>query len=230
MGMNITSNQDHKVLMQTHNSHINGVLYKLDFPNGKSYIGITKHTADIRFKKHCSVNSAQLAIHRAINKYGKDNIKVNTLVIGSMDYLMELEKTAIKSFDTKYPHGYNLTDGGEGTFGVVRNSECRRRMSESKKGTKLSEANRLALIKANTGRVKTPEEIEKLKIAHTGRVFSKEHRNNLSIAKTGKRHTEEAKNKVRLANIGKVVSQETKDKLRIAALLRWKKIKDLSNA
>lgn len=90
-----------------------GCLYQLIFPNGKSYIGITKKTAVQRFKGHCQ-NSAkgitdypQLSskekaaldkkhgldnfgrlpwltfLGKAIRDFGKENVLVKTLVISN---------------------------------------------------------------------------------------------------------------------------------------------------
>ena len=88
-------------------------LYQLIFPNGKSYIGITKKTAEQRFKAHClnakngiteypDYSPSQKAISdrkygldnfgrlpwltslgEAIRKYGKENVIVKTLVIAN---------------------------------------------------------------------------------------------------------------------------------------------------
>jgi len=96
-------------------------LYKLDFPGGKSYIGITSACAEDRFEKHvrqAETAKSQYAVHRAIRKYGKSNVSVNTMVIaGDWEYLCDLEMKAIEKYNTKQPHGYNMTAGGEGVIG-----------------------------------------------------------------------------------------------------------------
>jgi len=94
-------------------------LYKLDFPNGKSYIGITSKTAQERFNQHCckskNKNPCQLAIH----KYGKENIIINVLAeCNDWELLCLAEQEAIEKFNTFKPSGYNLTKGGEGVFGL----------------------------------------------------------------------------------------------------------------
>jgi len=93
-----------------------GCLYRLTFPNGKAYIGITTRTAEIRFKRHVdySRNARRSAVHHAILKYGAENVVVETLVIADdLNYLRELEKRAVQKFGTLKPGGYNLTGGGE---------------------------------------------------------------------------------------------------------------------
>lgn len=48
-----------------------GCLYKIDFVSGKSYIGITRRTADARFAEHVSkAPKAANSLGRAIVKYG----------------------------------------------------------------------------------------------------------------------------------------------------------------
>ena len=48
--------------------------------------------------------------------------------------------------------------------------ELKEKLRRINTGKKISEKSRLTLIKANTGRKKTPEEIEKLRIANLGKV------------------------------------------------------------
>lgn len=94
-----------------------GCLYQIEFPSGKKYIGITKYDADRRFLGHVenSIRKPRLALHHAINKYGKENCVVKTLVIANnIEYLKELEIKAIAAFGTKLPNGYNCTKGGDG--------------------------------------------------------------------------------------------------------------------
>lgn len=96
-----------------------GELYRLDFPNGKSYIGITSKTAQKRFSTHVDKSRrANYPVSNAIRKYGEDSVKVNTLVIADdWDYLCDLEIKAIKVYGTFSPLGYNLTKGGDGFLG-----------------------------------------------------------------------------------------------------------------
>jgi hypothetical protein len=115
-----------------------GVLYKLTSPSGKAYIGITNQTTAKRWWKHKnnaahgrSIRSGSecIALYDAIRKYGNENFKVETLVIAEFDYLKDLEQKAIIAFKTKAPHGYNLTDGGDGAIGASPTEEARQKMS-----------------------------------------------------------------------------------------------------
>ncbi len=107
-------------------------LYRIDFPSGKAYIGIAKGTAAQRFPKHsyCSRNGSQLPVHCAIRKYGVDSASITTLVVGSWEYVKELERKAIAAFGTKAPHGYNVTDGGDGFLGVRHSEATKQKLRE----------------------------------------------------------------------------------------------------
>lgn len=103
-----------------------GCLYQIDFPSGKKYIGISKHSADRRAKAH--FDGARLGkktiICNAIRKYGKENCKVVTLVVANdIEYLKDLEVKAIAAFNTKYPNGYNCTKGGDGVVDLPEDLE-----------------------------------------------------------------------------------------------------------
>lgn len=104
-----------------------GALYRLEFHNGKSYIGITAGTAEGRFKEHvynAVSNRVDRAVNRALRKYGAESVKCRTLVIASdWPYLQMLEQKAIESYGTFGQGGYNMTAGGEGSLGHVHD-EC----------------------------------------------------------------------------------------------------------
>jgi hypothetical protein len=93
-----------------------GCLYSLTFPSGKAYIGISSRDAETRFTGHVkhATTGRRNAVHRAILKYGRDNVVVRTIVVASdLAYLKDLEKKAIMLYCTVSPHGYNMTNGGE---------------------------------------------------------------------------------------------------------------------
>lgn len=113
-----------------------GALYRIQFPNGKSYIGITMKTAAERFARHCAnlfdQDKADLALVRAMKKYGADRAVLTTLAIcDDWGALCLMESRAIVAYGTKFPRGYNLTDGGEGLQGVVVDDGVRIRMANS---------------------------------------------------------------------------------------------------
>ena len=98
----------------------------------------------------------------------------------------ELEKFLISEYgrmDLRTGKLVNLTDGGEGTLGVIFSEKTRTKMSEAKKG----------------------------KPSHNyGKKASKEAREKMSISATGRKHSEESKEKNRISSAN--VSEETKFK------------------
>ncbi|MEK0418306.1 MAG: hypothetical protein RI949_2312 [Pseudomonadota bacterium] len=178
-----------------------GELYRLDFPNGKSYIGITNETAALRFARHIKKANAgqKQAVLNAIRKYSPRQIKVRTLVIADdWGYLLDLERKAIRAFGTKAPRGYNLTDGGEGVLGLGCAPETRAKISA-----------------ANTGRRLTDEQRAKLSDALRRRgPPSEATRAKLSGANSGKTHSPETRAKCGIANLGRAISDEEKAKQR----------------
>ena len=109
-----------------------GELYKLSFPNGKLYIGKSDTTAKERFARHRwtaarpDTKKGNTALYHAWRKYGAPTLTV--LAVIENDLLNETEKSAIASYETLAPFGYNLTLGGEGTSGWVPNQEFRDRV------------------------------------------------------------------------------------------------------
>ena len=80
--------------------------------NGKMYIGQTVNTIEIRFKRHVSdaYNGKEMAISKAIRKYGADNFTIEVIEECEREYLDEKEKYWIKYYDSVNV-GYNMTDG-----------------------------------------------------------------------------------------------------------------------
>lgn len=76
----------------------------------QGYVGITSQGVEKRFKKHCSsAKSVNFLISRAINKYGAENLIVDTLCMCSAEYAKSIEKKL-------RPHnfiGWNMRVGGK---------------------------------------------------------------------------------------------------------------------
>ena len=161
-----------------------GILYMLTFPNGKSYIGITRRTAEARFCEHVAFASSgrrKFAVHSAIQKFGAESVTVKSLASANWQYLKELEVRAIAAFGTLAPSGYNLTQGGEGVVGFT--DETRAKMGAANKGRKPSAETLAKLSAASAGRSHSPEARAKISSARTGMKFSEEHRRRLSEAR-----------------------------------------------
>lgn len=181
-----------------------GCLYRITFPNGKAYLGITAKTAAQRFVAHVydSARGHDVAMQRAIRKYGAESAKVETLVIADRwDYLCDLERRAIVAFGTKLPHGYNTTDGGDGTLGRVPTAAHRARVSA-----------------AHVGRVRTPEHSANIAAAKRGKKLSAAHRAAIGRGQLGRTLSAEGREKVAASKRGIPRSPETREKLRLANL------------
>lgn len=93
----------------------------------------------------------------------------------------------------------NKTDGGEGSSN--RSAETRLKISRANKGRVTSDATKLKISNAKTGKTRAP--------------FSDEWKRTMSEVREGKKrnpHTEETKQKIRLAQTGKQYSTETNKK------------------
>lgn len=97
-----------------------GYIYKItNLINNKLYIGqVYNKSIEDRFNRHCegACADSKSYLGRAINKYGKDNFKVELIEeCYSVQELNEREKYWIKYYNSTNGYiGYNLTPGGEG--------------------------------------------------------------------------------------------------------------------
>jgi hypothetical protein len=114
----------------------------------------------------------------------------------------------------------NKTNGGDGSSGLVRSKESRRKQSEALKGKLQSEKTKRKRSEAlkgqnnpNFGKSFSKETIRKMSEAKKGKSYSEETRRKLSEAKKGKSLSEEHKKKLSEVMKGKLQSEEHKRKL-----------------
>lgn len=94
-----------------------GIIYKVEAPNGKLYIGQTIHNAEKRWKEHIidandhKKNHCKL-LNASIRKYGPNEFKVTTILECEDIELNSYEQSYIKEFNTLSPNGLNLKEGG----------------------------------------------------------------------------------------------------------------------
>lgn len=84
--------------------------------NGKKYIGYTGKTMEERLQDHIgeALEGSDRHFHRAINKYGSENIVSEVLAeVYNKDEAKKLEETFVEKLDT-FKNGYNMTRGGDG--------------------------------------------------------------------------------------------------------------------
>lgn len=175
-----------------------GCLYRIVFPNGKSYIGMTISVPEKRFNEHRyhARIGTKLLIYAAMRAHGLSVVKFEILAIANnRKYLEILERSAINVFGTRAPRGYNLTNGGDGAplgnlfnLGKKRSPESRAKMSVAKKGKLLAvavcAARAVSMIgnKRNLGKKASAETRKKQSDSHKNKIFSITHRVNISLA------------------------------------------------
>ena len=119
----------------------------------------------------------------------------------------------------------NLTDGGDGAFGVIMSEERKKQISElskgnkSRTGQKISNEVKKKMSEAHKGLKHKPfteqgwENFIKARKATRGRKQSIEEIENRRKSLIGKKRTQEAKDKISKANKGKKMSEEARKKM-----------------
>ena len=146
-------------------------VYRHIFPNGKQYVGITKSRTSRRWD--CGRGYAsQPLMHRAIQKYGWDNVKHEIVRANlSKEDAEILERKLIKRYDLRNrDKGYNVLAGGNAPVEVSQETRelQRKRMLENnpRKGIPLSEEARARISAALKGRKLSEETRRKLSENH----------------------------------------------------------------
>jgi hypothetical protein len=134
-------------------------LYEILFPNGKRYIGVTSRTLDQRWKDHLKVAANGTRRHypfyEALRKYGCDSAMRRTLVVGSRDYILDLEIQAIASLGTlDRRFGYNLHRGG--VTSPMHSPEVAAKVSATKKRRLAEDLGFAALLARQMAYLQTP--------------------------------------------------------------------------
>jgi group I intron endonuclease len=155
--------------------------------NLKRYVGQTKFSIEKRWTEHKNDVKwgSELALHRAMRKYGVENFTITEVVRCEILLLNDLEKHYIKFFGTlaHEGHGYNQTEGGDGIVGAYRSPEWRAKISKARIGMKNSAESRELMKgnkngvgnKANTGRTLPEETCRKMSLSRKGKKLTPEH-------------------------------------------------------
>lgn len=156
--------------------------------NQKMYIGMTTKELDCRKQKHHWKSFGRTPkgyFHRAIRYYGKEAFTWRVLEDNiPIEKLPEIEMVYIDLFGTfLYNNGYNMTHGGEGTFGKYPSEETKKKMSISSMGNSPSKEVRQKISVANTGKKRSKETCQKLRDSYT-----EEHRRRAHERTVGKKN------------------------------------------
>jgi len=116
-----------------------GYIYKIVFPNGKHYIGLTTTSLEQRQTQHRTRAKSQdtKCLYNALRKYGMvdtfELIEIDTA--DTLEELCEKEIGYIIEYNSYYmnKNGYNMTYGGEGTLGYIHTEENNQKNRERMK-------------------------------------------------------------------------------------------------
>lgn len=179
-------------------------VYELTFPNGKKYTGISIHPAR-RFREHIAEASrgSELAVHRAIRKYGGDSVRQTLLLKAERQYCQRIEVLLIAMCK-----GYNSSTGGEESpmLGLTHTKRTKKRMSDSHKGIRQSQ-----------------EWVKKRTSTQIGKSRSEASRKRMSEGQKRRIRTPEELARMSAISKQRKSTPEWREKLRQAALARWKK-------
>ena len=202
------------MVMQT---KIRGIIYKAELPSGKAYIGqtinsFTKRKANHKWDARCG---SSYPFHRAIRKYGAENIKWK--IIARADNIAALnaaEIAAIAEHSTLSPDGYNMRAGGES--GGAHTAEVRAKISAKAKA-------RFAAM-TDEEKAEWSAKMHAPPRAKKGVPKSAETRAKMSAAAKIRCTPEwraKIRAKLRAANLGKTRSAEHRAKIAAAVKARW---------
>ena len=141
-----------------------GYIYLIiDLTNWKKYVG--QHHYHLE-KLDSNYHGSGHIIKNIYKKRPETLKEVYLKTCYTQEELDEWEKYFIFLYDTLWPNGYNLTEGGNGG---VPCEEVRKKISESLKGKQFSEATRRKLSDANKGKKHTEEARKKISDAKKGK-------------------------------------------------------------
>ena len=169
-----------------------GIVYRLTFPSGKVYIGITREPLPARVRRHIANARAgkQFALSAAIRKYGENSFAATVIGSGSWVELMSMEIAEIARSNALGIGGYNMTGGGEGTLCVTQRSETREKISATLSGRKCSDEHKRRVGIAQRGKVLSEATKEKMRAAALARAarapMSREQRDKIAMALRGR--------------------------------------------
>lgn len=153
----------------------------------EGYIGISTRSAKIRFANHKSASKEQskshLPIYRAFAKYGIDNLVMQVLVVGSEEYITNLEI----QLRPKEGIGWNCAMGGQDTGkGRTQTEEEKEKRASKIRGQKRTDETKRKMSVASKGVPKSDAHKEKCRVAALGNVRSEELKQRQSEVMTGR--------------------------------------------
>lgn len=92
-------------------------VYRINLPDGRGYVGCTKHGIEQRFVSHATsaprYDDNPNGVGAAIRRYGAENCTIEALASSiAPESAAELETLLIAQHETLFPRGYNLRARG----------------------------------------------------------------------------------------------------------------------
>lgn len=173
-----------------------GIAYKLTFPSGKVYIGITRETLSQRVRRHISYarSGKPYALSAAIRKYGEDSFSAEVVASGTWEELKQIEIRLISEYNSLRDGGYNMTGGGEGSRGIHMSEITKKKISAALTGRKLSEDHRRRVSESQRGKRLSEETKQRMRNAAAKRCaepMPEDQRAKIADALRGRKRPEE---------------------------------------
>lgn len=159
-----------------------------------------------------------------IEQLGSENVLVGELLCSTEAVAFELERGLIKCLKRTGASLLNRTSGGQGSSGVFRSADTRKRMSLAQKGRAghpQTAETRAKIALALTGVKRSDDFCDKVRARTKGRFVSQETRDKISAANSGKVRPQCAIAASSAKNLGSKRSIETRIKMAEARRAYW---------
>jgi hypothetical protein len=138
--------------------------------NMRPYIYLVKNLQDkviyigqqIGTKSLTQYKGSGILLNRAYKKYGEDKFKRELIEYCGIEELNNKEQYYITLYNTKFPHGYNLTEGGEGMKGYKYSPQQCLNVSQAKIGKKYPKEHGEKIRQARLGKSHSIKTINKI--------------------------------------------------------------------
>jgi group I intron endonuclease len=173
-----------------------GFVYKITSPSNRVYVGSTINFDKRMYQYKNNCHKSQIKIYNSIKKYGWENHKVEIIWSGLIKDMLKNEAMLGLNFNVLDQNNLNLMLPRLGTMYNTVSQETRIKMSNAKKGQKMSETHKKIISNVHTGKIVSLETRQKMSEWQIGRKMSKEAKQKMSISATGKKVSIETRRKI----------------------------------
>jgi group I intron endonuclease len=190
-------------------------IYKITSPSNKVYIGQSINIERrLRYYKRIACKE-QVKIYNSLLKYGVDAHIFEVLELCDTKELNNRERHYQDLYDSVV-NGLNLLYVKSEHFNGGHSEESKKKISDSKKGKTFTDEHKYKIGLGNSRRIKSPETIEKHRVAGLGKIVSAETKEKQRQNRLGYVHLAETKQKIAEALKGikrEPISEETRAKM-----------------